>query len=557
MKFIPIIAIFLSSLYCFSNDTIVVNTKITKSTIFLKGAQVFREGIISLKKGSNKLVIENITSDLLPSSIQAQSTDDYNILDVKHNIKHLLPKQIPVQKNNKLRKQLSVLNDSINEQNLFIKETQNKIKYLNNEINLINTNPVIKGLKGNDTLPILKRSLLFYRDKLSDIEKQNVKLNLKLIQQQKAQTEMRERYNQTTNFLQNLTPIQHAQVIHQLIVTVYCKRNLYNQPFIASYMVNNAGWYPSYDIRGNDKSDSLTLSYKANIYQKTGYEWKDINIQLSTFNPLECNLKPVLPVWNLGQVITHSKSKSKSQIQLNEQLSYSNLSANTLLPTSNGTASLDYQIKSGIPTQHIQFKEVLKHPSFTNVEFNIEVPYTVPNSAEETILLIKNEKIGSQFKNYVVPKMDQQSYLVAQIADWENFNLLNGSANIYYNNTYLGQTLIDVWSQKDTLEVSMGRNKNIFVKRKKVEDREKTNLFTKVKSRTITIELAIKNISSTSSSITINDQLPVSLNEKTKVIPVDLKGAIHDEKTGQLSWVEKITKGEIKIINFTYRIEYH
>ena len=52
-----------------------------------------------------------------------------------------------------------------------------------------------------------------------------------------------------------------------------------------SYVVGNAGWYPSYDIRVDDITNPVTIFYKANVFQNTGVTWKDVKLSFSNATP--------------------------------------------------------------------------------------------------------------------------------------------------------------------------------------------------------------------------------------------------------------------------------
>ena len=67
-----------------------------------------------------------------------------------------------------------------------------------------------------------------------------------------------------------------------------------------SYMVSNAGWTPSYDLRSAGTSQPVALTYKANVFQGTGEDWNDVLLKLSTGNPNRSSIKPELPVWYLN-----------------------------------------------------------------------------------------------------------------------------------------------------------------------------------------------------------------------------------------------------------------
>ena len=64
-----------------------------------------------------------------------------------------------------------------------------------------------------------------------------------------------------------------------------------------SYVVTNAGWYPSYDIRVDDITKPVTLFYKANIFQNTGVTWNNVSLSFSNATPWVAGNVPVLNPW--------------------------------------------------------------------------------------------------------------------------------------------------------------------------------------------------------------------------------------------------------------------
>ena len=57
--------------------------------------------------------------------------------------------------------------------------------------------------------------------------------------------------------------------------------------------------------------------------------------------------------------------------------------------------------------------------------------------------------------------------LTARVTDWTDLNLLPGKMNIYFEETYVGQSQLDLSYVEDTLQISLGPDRNIQVKRKK------------------------------------------------------------------------------------------
>ena len=56
-------------------------------------------------------------------------------------------------------------------------------------------------------------------------------------------------------------------------------------PLILTYIVRNASWTPSYDVRINSEKGSMQLVYFAEVKQFSGEDWTDVDLTLSTANP--------------------------------------------------------------------------------------------------------------------------------------------------------------------------------------------------------------------------------------------------------------------------------
>ena len=67
----------------------------------------------------------------------------------------------------------------------------------------------------------------------------------------------------------------------------------------------------------------------------------------------------------------------------------------------------------------------------------------------------------------------------AKISNWSEYNLLEGEANLYFEDTYLGRTVLDTRQLVDTLEISLGDDKGVVVGREKIQDFSKRRSYWK------------------------------------------------------------------------------
>src|SRR5690554_3651924 len=113
------------------------------------------------------------------------------------------------------------------------------------------------------------------------------------------------------------------------------------------------------------------------------------------------------------------------------------------------------------------------------------------------------------YQYYCVPKIDKDAFLIANIVDWEKYNLLEGEANVFFEDTYVGKTLMDVRYASDTLEISLGRDKKVSVNREKIKDYTAKQFIGNKKEETRAWKTTVKNNKNQAINMIILDQVPV------------------------------------------------
>lgn len=191
----------------------------------------------------------------------------------------------------------------------------------------------------------------------------------------------------------------------------------------------------------------------------------------------------------------------------------------------------------------------------TTTAFDIDLPYSIPSNGKEYQVEIKEVSMPASYHYASAPKMDLDAFLTAEIINWEQYNLLEGEANLYLEGTFLGKTLLKTQSTEDTLRLSLGRDKNIVIKRTKLHDFGKTKMLSNKRHETRSFEIVVKNKKSYPLSITIEEQVPVSKDKRIS-INYEANGAKIDADTGRLTWELKLNSLEDKKLTFSYIAVY-
>ncbi len=192
----------------------------------------------------------------------------------------------------------------------------------------------------------------------------------------------------------------------------------------------------------------------------------------------------------------------------------------------------------------------------TDIAYKIEVPFTIPSDGRDHLISIKEESAKAGYVYKAVPKLDKDAFLIANLPDWSELNLLSGNTSIYYQGAYKGKAYLDTDLAVDTLEISLGRDQSIKIERKANKEIDDKRFIGKNTKQTIGWDITVRNNKSNPIEIELYDQFPLSELESIEVERLDSGGAKLDDKKGQLIWTLDIPAASSKKVSFSYSIKY-
>jgi uncharacterized protein (TIGR02231 family) len=149
--------------------------------------------------------------------------------------------------------------------------------------------------------------------------------------------------------------------------------------------------------------------------------------------------------------------------------------------------------------------------------------------------------VDAEFHYYAVPKLDDLAYLMAGITGWQEYQLISGEAQVYYENTFIGSSLIDPSTSNDTLSFSLGPDKNISIERELIKDFSENRFFGSRTEVTKGYRLTVQNNKSEAITLTLADQVPISKIEKVEVEVLETSGAKPHPETGKVEWTFELS----------------
>lgn len=273
------------TLFSQSVKRVPVETKMEQVTVFMKGAQVKRTGKQMITQGKQEIVFTGISTDIEKQSVQVKADGKLTILSVKVQRDFL--------KEQEVREEIKVIQSKHLQLNEKITLSSKMLEVFKQEEAMIIKNQQITGTTITLKPEELRQSLDFQRTRLTEVLKQQLAL-------QKDIGEIEKERNKLSNQLVEMNK-KFDLSTNEIIILADVKENA-TVPFEITYLVQKAGWYPTYSIRVKDVVSNLQLQMNANVYQTSGENWNNIKLILSTGNPNENNTKPIINPWFVNYV---------------------------------------------------------------------------------------------------------------------------------------------------------------------------------------------------------------------------------------------------------------
>jgi uncharacterized protein (TIGR02231 family) len=505
-----------------------LNAEIKHVTVFTDRAQIDQETAVSVPAGKTILKLTGLSPYIDAQSIQVKGYGEFTILSVnlQNNYLQNLEDEPEVKS---IRSQIEALQIKIEDEKAGISVLKEKEAFLV-------ANRAILVKETTFTLEQLKNVMELYTSNMDQVTMAIIKKNRLIKEYEK----------QITAFQQQLSERLGKQQLPtgEISVTVTSDKQVSGK-ISFSYVVANAGWYPSYDIRVDDIRNPVTIYYKANVFQNSGVVWKDVKLSFSNATPWVAGDIPVLYPWFIDYY-----TASPLMLRGNIAKDYSKSNAPVMMEMA--ASGVDKEAKE-LETMPVA---VEKQVGETTITFDIAIPYTIPSDGKIQTVEIQHLTSPAEYRYRTLPKLSPLAYLTANITDWAKLSLQSGEATLYFENSFVGKSTLNVNQLTDTLTISLGTDNSILVKREKRKDFTSKKVIGANKTETYSFLLTIRNNKSNPVSITLYDQIPVSSNSGITVEAVELSGGRHNTQTGEIKWDLEIKPQETKQIILSYSVKY-
>ena len=520
-----IVTWFLNLFLLFQPQPTEIKTQINEVTLYRNGALITTEVPVTLQKGLNHFSVIQLSPNIDESTIQVSGLKSASVNALHYRVTKMERKE----ESEALKSIKSKLKAERKAQN----EILSQILGLEEELLVLQQNKKLEGEQKFLTAEQLSNFAKFHRERVSKIK--NELYDLRVLNEEKhiiinalshEQTQISGKLTDSRGMIQ--LKIQSDEVLQTKLQI--------------SYLVTNAQWAPSYEVRSQSGKNSIDVKYRAQIYQNTGEDWKNVKLILSTalitgnqsmpevFPQYVDIYVPAPPMPMAGFIAPENETLNEVVVQ-------------------------GYSVRSKVKLGLDKAIDVRERQMISTL-FKLPTTHSILSSSELHMVSIDQFEIPATLEYYAAPLLSENVFLTASLKNWEAFDLTAGEALLYIDGKYGGKTFINPEITEEELVISMGIDKGISIERKALKEFNDASFLGQNKIQQKKYQTTIRNNKENAVQIKIVDRIPVSQNKDIKIEKVQLDGAELNNETGILEWKLNIPAKQSQTRSLSYEIRY-
>jgi uncharacterized protein (TIGR02231 family) len=321
-----------------------------------------------------------------------------------------------------------------------------------------------------------------------------------------------------------------------------------------SYRVGGAGWQPAYDARLDTAAGApaLTLTRRARIVQRTGEDWSEVALAVSTLRVSRGSAapepQPLLVGLRDSAVPTESMPRPAPM-------------AGVIAPAAPEPRDQAFEVAR---SKAVPVAEQLADFDGAGLQATFRVPGTVSVAADGSArtVALASQRLNPRLSVRAVPALDETAYLEASFVNEEEAPLLAGEVSLTRDGSFVGRSRLRQVAPGERVELGFGADDRVKITRAVVKKRESDGgWIDSARTDQREFRMTVRNLHPGALRIAIFESLPVSEQAAVTVetLPATTpptEKAVAD-KRGVVAWTYDYQPGETREIRVAYRLKWH
>jgi uncharacterized protein (TIGR02231 family) len=520
----------------------VVPSQIQEVTLFSNQALVTREARVDVHEGLNEILLGVDAFRVDSDSVSARVFGDGELYSVQ--LKEIYLKEAPQENIRALEEKLRELKASRKALEDSKAVLKSKEQFLGSVIDFAETQLPQDIKTSFPKTEDLEKTLAFLGSHFEQIHKQRQALNEKT-------ESMDKEIKVVERELASLTSPRHKE--KKGIEVLFNAKKDQQIKIEASYLVQNAFWQPIYKVAVPLDLKAVNLTMFSKIHQKTGEDWRNIELAVSNVVPLKGASLPELPSWILDIPRPIPKQAAFSgrggmRRKAAEPLAEDRLEATMAV--------------GAVDAEEAEFVSAQRKELPLSFEYQMPGKLTIESKDKETMLPLFTKTLKGKFLHYAVPKRNPLPFLICKAT--VDKELLGGPMNVHFGTRFVGKTFVKEKRAGETFDLNLGADREVKIKRQRIKDKVKETFFGKFERNTVVRTMAFKitaeNLKDKPLMMNILDNIPVSRTDRIKVEDVKITPEPternYQDKEGVLLWSFDLKPKEVKEMDVSFVVSY-
>ncbi len=489
-----------------------IKPEISKVIVYYDSALITKEAKVNLHKGENVINIDGLPASIVNESVQVvvKGAMLHNV-----SIQTTYLKRGDAQRINTLKEKLESINTEINAK-------QNEIQALNTALEYIKKVSVLPFSAGMTAAQM--QSILQLIEQHSYQSYKKIAILQQALQKHK---EEKERLEKELSLLGKDEATKSLQ-----LVVVHTGQD--SAMVMIKYITGNAGWNMEYDARANTETQTVEVMCNARVYQRTGEDWKDVSLELSTSKPFVATQKPTLNPWyvDIYQPSYYYKEATKSM----------NLESQDV-----AEAAQEAMEMPQMQEERIAFS------------FQVKGAKTIPSDGTAYKISVAKAIVDCTVRYATVPRVLPFVMLEGEFPNPFDFPMQGGNMNVYLDGKFVNSfSLNKLYVPKDSITIALGVDESLLVERKLLSKKtDYKGLVSKTKRIDYVYSIKLVNGKKRDVAVTVQDAIPVSQNEKITVTLINKNSIGADiDNEGKATWKIQLSPNQKKELTIHFAVEY-
>jgi uncharacterized protein (TIGR02231 family) len=320
-----------------------------------------------------------------------------------------------------------------------------------------------------------------------------------------------------------------------------------------TYVVSKAGWKPLYDVRLLENGGAaLEIGYLAQVTQRTGEDWSDVALSLSTARPALAETLPELDPWYIHPAFEGAKARARKMAGFGAPAAPAPAMESAAMDLVASKAELAEPV-----VQDAEIALATVDASGAAVTYHVDGAVVVPSDGAPHKVNVAQFELTPKLDYVSAPKLVEAAYRRAKVVNESPYTLLPGPVNLFAGDEFVGATALELVAPQGEIELYLGTDDRVKVERDLARREVDKKLIGDRRRLYYAYEITLENLLPVEAKVTLHDQIPVGRHEDIKIKLSSVKPEPSERsELNLLDWELVLAPGEKQVVRLEFTVEH-